>query len=413
MAAEGPFEWLAGGLFFGKSKGGIESIDSSKDALSLLRGISESLEAILAENASTSPPETATSEQRTDKQQDDAKPTPSMFLAARLSRLRFLLYDERRVPLDPRRSTPTVAGITVQALSGDELQGLITRLLENLHLLPFESRKDVAAIFNYLLVSGFDGSDAELYRPIMYVFRDYVAAQFDTIIGIIVQGHEKIKAADVALHFGSMYRVCLRHPELYKKLVGETPSAQRFVFPFMDTYVHLPDFDVASDSIETLRLILTAGGEKVDQTQQQEMQELAADFLTRDYTEIWDKRFNPKLLAESANYMTRRVALQILSTVLLTRTNYAIMIRFVASRTNLILVMKLLRDPSPHITMDAFHVFKVFVANPNKPAEVVQILKDNQVKLCKYLRTLHQEKEASDTQFRDEKALVIETIESL
>jgi len=111
--------------------------------------------------------------------------------------------------------------------------------------------------------------------------------------------------------------------------------------------------------------------------------------------------------------MTRRIALQILSSVLLTRSNYAVMIRYVASRANLITVMTLLRDTSPHITLDAFHVFKVFVANPNKPPEVVKILKDNKVKLCRYLTTLHQEKEDSDTQFRDEKALIIATIDGL
>ena len=77
------------------------------------------------------------------------------------------------------------------------------------------------------------------------------------------------------------------------------------------------------------------------------------------------------------------------------------------------LVMHLLRDTSPHITLDAFHVFKVFVANPNKPPDVVKILHDNKVKLCRYLTTLHQEREESDTQFRDEKALIVATIEGL
>ena len=72
--------------------------------------------------------------------------------------------------------------------------------------------------------------------------------------------------------------------------------------------------------------------------------------------------------------------------------------------------MHLLRDTSPHITMDAFHVFKVFVANPNKIAEVEKILRDNSQKLCAYLETLHKSKEESDTQFRDEKALIVSTI---
>ena len=111
--------------------------------------------------------------------------------------------------------------------------------------------------------------------------------------------------------------------------------------------------------------------------------------------------------------MTKRVPLQILSTVLLTRSNYAVMIRYVNSRTNLILVMKLLRDTSPHITLDAFHVFKVFVANPSKIPEVEKILRDNSQKLCSYLETLHQDKEASDQQFADEKKLIIATIRGL
>ena len=52
-------------------------------------------------------------------------------------------------------------------------------------------------------------------------------------------------------------------------------------------------------------------------------------------------------------------------------------------------------------------------ANPNKIPEVVKILKDNGPKLCRYLETLHQDREAQDTQFRDEKALIIATIQAL
>jgi calcium binding protein 39 len=168
--------------------------------------------------------------------------------------------------------------------------------------------------------------------------------------------------------------------------------------------------------MESLKLVLTAGSDNqvaIDEASQQEMAQLAARFLTRDYEIIWEQRFNPKLMSDQANYMTKRVALQILSTVLLTRSNYAVMIKYVNSRKNLILVMHLLRDTSPHITLDAFHVFKVFVANPNKIPEVTKILKDNSQKLSAYLETLHKDKEASDTQFRDEKALIIATIRGM
>jgi hypothetical protein len=39
------------------------------------------------------------------------------------------------------------------------------------------------------------------------------------------------------------------------------------------------------------------------------MAELVAEFLTQDYDILWDQPFNPKLLSNQANYMTKRVAL--------------------------------------------------------------------------------------------------------
>jgi calcium binding protein 39 len=407
-APKTPFDWLQGGLFFGKNnKGGTESIDSCKDATVLLKGISSNLADILA----TLTPIGGV------KENEEAE--ASNLIAARLSRLRFLLYDERRITSqqDSWRSNPTIAGNTIHELTNDHLlQDLIPSLLGHMIALPFESRKHVAAIFNYLLVCGLDGSDAEVYRSIMTIFLRYVHSRFDSLMQVIVDGHDTTKhgAADVGLHFGSMYRSCMRHPFLYKELVGTSERAERFVFPFLDTFVHVPNFEISSDSMESLRQAFNANNERIlDEEISRTMAQTAAEFLTRDYEAIWDQRYNPKLLSDEANYMTRRVALQILSTVLLTRSNYAVMIKYVASRINLILVMKLLRDTSPHITLDAFHVFKVFVANPNKPPEVIKILKDNQVKLCRYLQTLHQDKEESDAQFRDEKALIIATIEGL
>lgn len=457
-----PFEWLSGGLFFGKGKDGIESVDSCKDVISLLNGIDENLKSTLAEkeqqqqqrqrqresssiNTSTSAGDTvatkpssgdgaaattSASNTGTSKSQDGKEePSQAEFLAARLSRLRFLLYDERRVTSqqDNRRyTTPAVAGATVQALTGtgsgggkNSLPKLIPTLIEKLTCLPFESRKHVAAIFNYLIVCGFDGSDRDAYIPIMCGFRDYVEANFESIVTPIVMGYDIVSAAagvaDVCLHDGTMFRSCMRHGSLYRQLVLSTERVETYVLPFLDKYVHNPNFDVSSDAMESLKIIFTAGsdaGQSADPTQM-ELAEAAAAFLTRDYDMIWDQRFNPKLLSDQANYMTKRVALQILSTVLLTRSNYAVMIKYVNSRKNLILVMHLLRDMSPHITLDAFHVFKVFVANPNKIPEVEKILKDNRVKLCAYLETLHQDKESRDNQFRDEKALIVNTIRNL
>mmetsp|Transcript_47653 Transcript_47653/g.134271 ORF Transcript_47653/g.134271 Transcript_47653/m.134271 type:complete len:432 (+) Transcript_47653:103-1398(+) len=423
-----PFEWLSGGLFFGKGKGGIESVDSCKDVLQLLNGINENLTAIVLEpekesskeeSASSSLDKTA-AEDSNKGGDDGANPAPSKFLEARLNRVRVLLYDERRSTSqqEHRWSSPTVAGATMQALTGDGLKHLMPKLIEFLPRLSFESRKHVATVFNYLLVCGFEGSDRDLYKPIMASFSDYVEKNFDLILTNIVKGYDCSihGVTDVGLHCGAMYRSCLKHVNLYRELVSTTERVERYILPLLDKYVHVPNFDISSCAMESLRLVFTAGSDGSfvsDESAQRQMAELAASFLTRDYEMIWDERFNPKLMSDQSNYMTKRVALQILSTVLLTRSNYAIMIKYVNSRKNLILVMHLLRDTSPHITLDAFHVFKVFVANPNKIPEVTKILKDNSPKLCAYLETLHYDKEASDTQFRDEKALIIATLRSM
>lgn len=463
-----PFDWLHGGLFFGvgsKKGGGIESIDSEKDVSSLLQGIHDNFEAMLspqqeatANAGVVSPPLTDGKETENNSMvtttSDDAD-----FLAARLARLRFLLYDERRgtsSQYDHHHhhaafgvivgtvTTPSVALTTVQNLAAQH-PVLIPQLIQHLSMLPFESRKHVAAIFNYLLVCGLEGNDRDLYLPIMNAYKDFwtVSTHFDTLLQSILHGYQQsvggggsgsgamtpatapatattTSSTDVLLHCGSMYRSCFKHVSLYRELVATPERVARYVFPFLDQYALLANFDVASDAMENLQCIMTAGSnnnsssnDPEDERQQQVLADLCATFLTRDYVAIWDDRFNPDLLNDQTNYMTKRLALQILSTVLLTRSNYAIMIRYVNSRSNLILVMKLLRDTSPHITLDAFHVFKVFVANPQKIPEVEKILRDNQQKLCTYLETLHQDRETSDPQFAEEKALIIATIRGL
>ena len=96
MASENsPFEWLSGGLFFNK-KGGIEGVDSEKDAKVLISGIDENLKQIcLGTQASSSA--AAAAPAVTDGGSEESPDTPARFLEARSQRLRFLLYEERRI----------------------------------------------------------------------------------------------------------------------------------------------------------------------------------------------------------------------------------------------------------------------------------------------------------------------------
>jgi calcium binding protein 39 len=56
------------------------------------------------------------------------------------------------------------------------------------------------------------------------------------------------------------------------------------------------------------------------------------------------------------------------------------------------MMMNLLRDTSANIQFEAFHVFKVFVANPKKPEAISQILVNNREKLIAYLKNFQNSK---------------------
>mmetsp|Transcript_50561 Transcript_50561/g.130332 ORF Transcript_50561/g.130332 Transcript_50561/m.130332 type:complete len:115 (-) Transcript_50561:1940-2284(-) len=110
------------------------------------------------------------------------------------------------------------------------------------------------------------------------------------------------------------------------------------------------------------------------------------------------------------------------------RANFNVMTRYISDPENLKLMMKLMVDKSKNIQFEAFHVFKVFVANPKKSPAIQDILRKNQEKLLSYLSSFHNEKgnmnashycrvlrslPEEDEQFREEKGLVMREISGL
>lgn len=88
------------------------------------------------------------------------------------------------------------------------------------------------------------------------------------------------------------------------------------------------------------------------------------------------------------------------------------MTRYISNADNLKLMMNLLRDRSRNIQFEAFHVFKVFVANPHKTRPIVDILIKNREKLINFLGNFHNDRQ-DDEQFNDEKAFLIKQIQEL
>ena len=129
-------------------------------------------------------------------------------------------------------------------------------------------------------------------------------------------------------------------------------------------------------------------------------------------------------LLVSENYVVRRQSLKLLGELLLDRHNFNTMTRYIANPDNLKLMMNMLRERSRNIQFEAFHVFKVcffvdnlhilifnfskvFVANPNKPRPIADILLRNREKLVDFLASFHTDR-TEDDQFNDEKAYLSE-----
>ncbi|XP_072266208.1 calcium-binding protein 39-like [Pyxicephalus adspersus] len=136
---------------------------------------------------------------------------------------------------------------------------------------------------------------------------------------------------------------------------------------------------------------------------------LSAEFLENHY----DKFFSEyEKLLHSENYVTKRQSLKLLGELLLDRHNFTIMTKYISKPENLKLMMNLLRDKSRNIQFEAFHVFKVFVANPNKTQPVLDILLKNQSKLIEFLSKFQNDR-TEDEQFNDEKTYLVKQIRDL
>ncbi|CAH2238828.1 jg6818 [Pararge aegeria aegeria] len=136
---------------------------------------------------------------------------------------------------------------------------------------------------------------------------------------------------------------------------------------------------------------------------------LCAEFLEANYDKVFS---HYQRLLNSENYVTRRQSLKLLGELLLDRHNFSIMTRYITNPDNLKLMMNMLKEKSRNIQFEAFHVFKVFVANPNKPKPILDILLRNQDKLVDFLTKFHTDR-SEDEQFNDEKAYLIKQIKEL
>ncbi|KAG8735046.1 hypothetical protein FRC10_011068 [Ceratobasidium sp. 414] len=254
---------------------------------------------------------------------------------------------------DGDSSPELVAQLAQEAYAAD----LLPALVRSASRFEFEARKDAAQVFSLLL-------------------RRQIGSRWPTVEyigtreGIVFDALKGYETEEVALSTGLVLREMLKHEPIARILLY---SDQFYSFPH---YIEDTTFGISCDAFANLKFFAM---------------------------------YNTLLL--STNYVTKRQSLKLLGEILLDRANFNVMTRYISVEANLKMMMNLLRDKSRNIQFEAFHVFKVFVANPKKPPQIEAILRRNKDKLLAFLRDFHNDKE--DEQFSDEKQFLIAQIQAL
>ena len=398
----------------------IEDIKRCNDANDLIRGCDANVDTMILMQAAAEADNALISD-ASEKEQSGERERLSELISVRLARMKELVYN------DISNNSASEGSFAIQisrALTQDYplLFSKLLRLMPTVFV-PFEARKNIAAVFNFLLTGTTTSA----------MFGEYALAHYHELMTPIFAGFDSQLSPDTSLLCGTMFRATLKHTVLHRKLLDsdqlnsaaakteqsvmsttDSSSQQHqqeqqeaaqynqrischetYLYPLLEKYVFVPNFDVASDALTTVREIFTGDTS------------IASEYLDRDYDAVFAK-YN--LMLQSDSYVTKRMSLKLLGEILLNRSNFNVMMKYISSRDNLKIIMCLLCDPSGNIQFEAFHVFKIFVANPNKPPQITKVLAQNKVKLVAYLDQFHKDKESSDEQFRDEKNLLISTL---
>jgi calcium binding protein 39 len=279
--------------------------------------------------------------------------------------------------------------LSVRLCSECVAQALLPRLVAVLLApgTPFECKKDIAVVLTALLrvstAAAAVGDDSGHVFPVA----EHIASARATLLDRLLDGYER---SETALVCGAVLRECVRHEPLAALVL-----ASERVWTLFE-HVQCAQLDVAADALSTLSELLTTHREPV------------FAFLSTHFARFFGAY---RELLRSRNYVTRRQALKLLGDVIVHRRNFAVMSRYIGVKVELLLMMNLLRDKSRSIQFEAFHVFKVFVANPNMNDDIRAVLRRNRALLVPFLANFRPD--IDDDQFKRERAFLIKSLNAM
>ncbi|KAH3899978.1 related to Protein HYM1 [Saccharomycodes ludwigii] len=261
-------------------------------------------------------------------------------------------------------------------------------ILVHFNQLGFEARKNVAIIFCNGLTKSMDNK---------FIYVDYLITKTD-LIYLLLKTQEtallnRSTASEVYVCLGGIVDECLKFEQLARIILKDP-----IVWKYFDNCLSV-SFEISTQSFQILNSLFL-NHKKLVATEY---------FNIKANMDTFTVKIN-KLLAHG-NYVTKRQAVKLLSTLILSRANNQFMINYINESDNLKLIMVLLSDKSKNLQLESFNVFKVFVANPRKSKQVSDILIKNREKLLKFFEGFGEDNR--DSTFLDEKEFIIQQINEL
>ncbi|SMQ51884.1 unnamed protein product [Zymoseptoria tritici ST99CH_3D7] len=321
-------------------------------------------------------------------------------LARNLAQMKVTLQGTTEVEITPDQVYQLVGAILNESL--------LPVLVDSIARLPFEARKDTQTIISNVFRFRNPGSNSSEPDALREVLR-----RQPEIVVALCNGYDKRESASAC---GGILKEALKHDavtavilydepssdgkriDIYNDVDISKPSSGNGVFWKFFTWIDKSSFEVSADAFDCFRLILT------------KHKGLVSQYISTNF-DLFFQRYND-ILIKSESYVTKRQSIKLLGEVLLDRQFYECMCRYVESGDNLKLIMWQLKDDRRMVQYEAFHVFKIFAANPNKSVEVQKFLIMNKQRLLKFLPKFLEDR-TDDDQFNDEKAWLVKAIGNL
>ena len=267
---------------------------------------------------------------------------------------------------------------TCQMFNEFYMNDLLFLTLSSLPIIDFETRKDVSNVIIALVKKQFGSRFTTI---------DFICSHL-YILEYLLTSYEK---GEIAINCGMILRECFK----FDPLVQATFQNEKFWNLF--SYAKISEFNISSDAFASLCDLLIRN------------KALSCAFIMKNY-EKFIMEFG--LLLDNDNYILKRQSLKLINELIADRSCYDFMIQYVSSASNLKLIMNCLKDKSKNIQFEAYHIFKLFAFNPEKPEQVNSILFKNKEKLVEFLDSFTLEKGEND-EFAMEKQSLVQEIQNL